>query len=185
MKLRTLIEAFAPTCTQEIGDRRLMLQAIDQFENVLTRENEILHFTASSWIVDCARTQVLMVYHNLYQSWSWTGGHADGCEDLLAVALREAREETSLSSVEPMMDAPFSLEVLSVPSHVRRGLYVSPHLHLNLTYLLTADSQAPIDCRPEENSAVKWFSLDEAVLASTERPMQAIYRKLNDRLHAL
>lgn len=185
MKLRTIVEAFAPACAQEIADQRLMLQAMDQFENVLTRDNEILHFTASSWIVDPARTRTLMVYHNLYQSWSWTGGHADGCEDLLAVALREAREETSLLHVEPLADTPFSLEVLTVPSHVRRNKYVSAHLHLNLTYLLSANPADFIHCCPDENSAVKWFSLDEAVAASSEPPMQTIYRKLNARLRAL
>lgn len=185
MKLRTVVEAFAPACTQEIADRRLMLQAMDQFEDVLTRDNEILHFTASSWIVDPAHTRTLMVYHNLYQSWSWTGGHADGCEDLLTVALREAREETSLSRVEPLTEAPFSLEVLTVPSHVRRSKYVSAHLHLNLTYLLTANPADFTRCCPDENSAVKWFTLDEAVAASSEPPMQTIYRKLNARLRTL
>ena len=55
------------------------------------------HMTASSWIVNEDYTKVLMIYHNIYNSWAWTGGHADGDEDLLHVAVKEAREETGLS----------------------------------------------------------------------------------------
>ena len=44
--------------------------------------------TASAWVLSPDRRQVVMVYHNLYHSWSWTGGHADGDRDLLAVAMR-------------------------------------------------------------------------------------------------
>ena len=160
----------------------MMLRYLDQFDDVLLRTNETVHFTASAWIADVSRTQVLMVYHNIYQSWSWTGGHADGDPDLMAVALREAREETGLQRVEPLQDTPVSLEILPVRAHYRRGLYVVPHLHMNLTYLLTADAPEPIHIHPEENSAVQWFALDDAVAASTEPDMRMIYQKLNCRL---
>ena len=81
----------------------------------------------------------LMVYHELYRAWSWTGGHADGDPDLLAVAEKEAMEETGLPTVRPIVPELFSLELLSVAAHVKRGRHVSAHLHLNLTYLLEAD----------------------------------------------
>ena len=29
--------------------------------------------TASAWVVNPGRTKVLMVYHNIYKSWSWLG----------------------------------------------------------------------------------------------------------------
>lgn len=54
------------------------------------------HFSASVWTVNKERTKTLMVYHNIYNSWSWIGGHADGEEDLCAVAMRELTEETGL-----------------------------------------------------------------------------------------
>ena len=58
-----------------------------------TRENQIAHFTTSIWTVNKERTKTLMVYHNLYDSWSWIGGHADGMEDLCAVAMKELQED--------------------------------------------------------------------------------------------
>ena len=60
-----------------------------------TRENPVCHFTASAWIVNPACTHALMVYHNIYHSWSWTGGHNDGNPDFQSVARREAVEETA------------------------------------------------------------------------------------------
>ena len=97
--LREVIEAYRPDCAQEVSDRALMLKAMDRYDDLLGRENPVMHFTASSWIVSPARDRVLMVYHQLYRSWSWTGGHADGEEDLRAVAVKEAMEETGLTEV--------------------------------------------------------------------------------------
>ena len=129
-RLRAQIEAFCPYNEQETADRLQMLQDIDTFPVLLTRDNATAHFTASCWIVNPDRTKVLMAYHNLYQSWAWLGGHADGEEDLLAVALREANEESGIRAVPVSRDI-FSLEILHVAPHVKRGKFVCAHLHLN------------------------------------------------------
>ncbi len=182
MPITNILNAYTPDCEQECQDKRLMLHCLRSFGDLLYRTNEMAHFTASAWIVNPARTHVLMAYHNIYKSWSWTGGHADGDADLLAVALREAREETSIQKIRPVDDAPLSIEILPVPPHVRRGKFVSAHLHLNLTYLLEADDRQEIHSKPDENSAVGWFPLDEAVAASTEEDMKVVYRKLNGKV---
>ena len=182
MTLREIIESFQPSCEQERGDKRMMLKYLDQFPDVLTRENETCHFTGSSWIVNADRSRALMLYHNIYNSWAWSGGHADGEADMLSVALREAREETGIRQVRPVSEQLYSLEILTVDAHVKRGKYVVPHLHLNLTYLLEADDQQEIHSKPDENSAGRWFPLHDAPEASSEPEMRVIYRKLNDKL---
>lgn len=185
MKLRDTIERYVPCCEQEAQDRRMMIRYMDIFDDTLSRENETAHFTASAWVVNPGRDRLLMVYHNIYNSWSWTGGHADGEEDLLDVALREVREETGLSDVKAVSSEVFSLEILTVNAHFKRGKYVVPHLHLNLTYLIEADETQLLKIKPDENSGVKWFAPEEAVAASVEPDMQVIYRKLNEKLFAL
>ena len=115
----------------------------------------------------------------------WLGGHADGDHDLLAVALREAQEESGLSTVRAVSPELFSVEILTVDGHEKRGHYVPSHLHLNVTYLLEADPALPIRCKPDENSRVGWFGLDEAVAASSEPWFrERIYSKLNAKLCA-
>ena len=183
--LRTQLEQYLPCNAQEASDRQRMLQALDTFDDCFSRENPFGHFTASAWIVNPARDRVLMIYHNIYDAWSWTGGHADGERDLLSVACREAMEETGLTQVNPLSDGIFSLEVLGVNGHTKRGQYISSHVHWNVTYLLEADDTAAIRQNPDENRDVAWFPLDAAVSASSEPWMRSIYQKLNEKLHSV
>ena len=90
------LEAYRPWNDQEERDRAELLRRLRSGEALYTRDNAAGHLTASAWVVSPDRTQVLMAYHNLYDSWSWLGGHADGDRDLLAVSMREVREETGL-----------------------------------------------------------------------------------------
>ena len=185
MSLREIIEKYIPCCEQEQEDKRMMLGYIDANPDILLRSNETAHFSASAWVVNPAHTKVLMIYHNIYNSWSWPGGHADGEEDLLSVALREVQEETGIEDVRPAAEELYSLEILTVNAHFKRGKYVVPHLHLNLTYLLEADDRQALHSKPDENSAVRWFPLEEAVAASSEPDMQVVYAKLNEKLRSM
>ena len=128
------IENYAPFNEQEEKDKALILGWIRNNENAFSRENTVAHITASAWVVNKDRSKVLMVYHNIYNSWSWLGGHADGETDLLSVAIREVKEEAGISNVRPVSEEIFSLESLTVDGHVKKGNYVSSHLHLNITY---------------------------------------------------
>ncbi len=174
---------YKPWNEQEERDQKVILQYIDLFDNILLRENEFAHITGSSWIVNQDRTKVLMIYHNIYDSWAWTGGHADGEADLLSVALREAKEETGITNIKPVLKDIYSLEILCVNGHVKEGKYVSSHLHLNITYLLEADDKESIRIKADENSGVKWADINKSSKLSGEVWMQGIYDKLNDKLN--
>ena len=178
-KLIEKIENYKPFNEQEEKDKPLILDWIRNNENAFTRENTIAHITASAWVVNKDRSKVLMVYHNIYNSWSWLGGHADGETDLLSVALREVREEAGISNVHPVSEEIFSLEALTVDGHIKKGKYVSSHLHLNITYLVEADSDEALFVKPDENSGVAWFTPEEALKKSTKPWFVAnVYSKL-------
>lgn len=184
--LKKQIESYIPYNEQEEKDKQTMLRYIDIFDDVLTRQNEFGHFTASSWVVNKERTKVLMIYHNIYQSWAWTGGHADGESDLLNVVLREVKEETGIEHVKPVMEDIFSLEIVCVNGHVKRGKYVSSHVHLNVTYLLEADEKEALIIKEDENSGVKWVDIDKVIEMSNEEWIKnKIYLKLNEKLKRL
>ena len=107
--LENALRRYHPWNEQEEADRTVMLRLLQQ-PDIFLRQNQTAHFTASSWIVDAGRQRTLMAYHRIYNAWAWTGGHADGETDLLAVALREAAEETGVHAraVSPEI---FSLEI--------------------------------------------------------------------------
>ena len=186
IRLTEQIQDYCPWNEQEAADKEVILRFLAENEDAFERENRIAHMTASAWVVNRERTKVLMVYHKIYDSWSWTGGHADGETDLLAVALREVREETGVKNVAAVSEELFSLEVLTVDGHEKRGKYVSSHLHLNVTYLLEADEGDLLTICEDENKGVAWFSLEDALKASSEPWfVRRIYSKLNEKLKQL
>ena len=183
MTVRDAIAAYEPWNEQEARDQTVILAFLDRYPDAFLRSNLTAHMTASAWVVNPRRDKVLMVYHRLYDSWSWTGGHADGETDLLAVALREVREETGVQKLQPVSPEIYSLEVLTVDGHEKHGAYVPSHLHMNVTYLLEADESEDLRICEAENSGVRWFGLEEALAASTEPWfVERIYQKLNAKL---
>lgn len=185
LALREAISAFEPFNEQEATDKRVILHALDTDPDCFERTAQA-HMACSIWVVDPSFTQTLLVYHNIYDSWSWIGGHADGEYDLAAVALRELREETGVAHARLLpcgAGGIYSLEVLTVDGHEKRGLYVSSHLHLNVTYLAVADPAEPVRIKPDENSGVRWVPLEDSVRLSTEPWIcNRIYRKLIGKL---
>ena len=145
-----------------------MLNYIKDFDDVLTRQNQYGHFTSSAIVLNKERTKILMVYHKIYNSWAWVGGHSDGDSDFLYVAMKEAKEETGIKNVAPIFKNIYSLELINVNGHEKRGKYVGSHVHLNVTYLLEADENEEIHIKEDENSGVKWIPINKVLEASSE-----------------
>lgn len=183
LKLKEQIKNYIPYNKQEENDKKIILSYMNQFDNLLTRENEIAHFTASAWTVNKEKTKVLMIYHKIYNSWAWTGGHADGETNLLNTAIRELEEETGVKHINILNDNIFSLETICVNGHTKRGIYVSSHLHFNISYLLEADEKDELKIKEDENSGVKWIEIKDIDKYVTEEWMKSnIYNKLVDKI---
>lgn len=174
------IKEYQPYNIQEKQDQIVMLEYIEQFDNILTRDNHYGHFSSSPWIVNKDYTKVLMIYHNIYDSWGWCGGHADGDENLLYVALKEGKEETGVS-LTPITRKILAIDILPVPPHVKKGCFVSSHVHLNVTYLCVADEAAPLHIKIDENSGVRWVPIDEVQTLVSEKDMKVVYAKLIEK----
>lgn len=170
---------------QEIKDINQIIKAEEIFGNILTRDNEFCHLCASSFVINKAHTKVLCIFHNIYKSWGWVGGHADGDDDMLYVARKETKEETSLEHFELLKNTPISVEILPVKGHVKKGKYVSGHLHLNTTYLFEADENDSIHILADENSNIGWLTFDELIGQCDEPYMIPIYEKIVSRIKNL
>lgn len=177
------IENFKPFNEQEEKDKAEILRYISSESDVLVRDNKNAHITVSAWILDETHDYVLMAYHNIYKSWAWLGGHADGNSNLKEVILKEIEEESGLTNIKFLSDDIFSLEILPVSGHEKKGEYVSSHLHLNITYLFASNKQEQIRIKEDENSNIGWIEASKIDQYSTETWfVERVYGKLLDKL---
>lgn len=102
--------------------------------------------------------------------------------DLLLVAIREVKEETGVKNIHPVMEDIISLDIIPVLGHIKKGKYVSPHLHISAAYLFEADENEPLVVKPDENSGVKWIPLEEINNYSNESHMKKIYQKICQKI---
>lgn len=154
------IRAYAPMNEQEARDQTTMLDFIARYpSDVLLRENRIAHITSSGFVVNEQYTHALLINHDIMGKWAWPGGHADGDEDLLGVALREVFEETGVEAA-PLVSGIASLDILPVGPHYKNGAFVNAHLHLSVAYVLAASDEAPLRALPGENTGARWFPLN-------------------------
>ena len=105
-------------------------------------------------------------------------------EDFLSVAVREVEEETGLK-VKVLDENIFSIQSLPVKCHIKRGKYVSAHLHLDVVYIMEADDKIPLVYREDESKGVKWIPFEEATnekMCDFIRPIhKKLIRKLNTK----
>lgn len=168
---------YIPKNEQESRDLKLIIDFINHNDDALNRDNLAAHITSSAFVVNQNFDKVLFVYHKIYQSWSWVGGHNDDDPDLLYVAIKEAKEETGLTNVSPYSTDIFTVDVIYVPNHIKHGVYISDHLHLNASFLLIADESEKLTVKPDENEDVKWFDIDEVFKHISEPRMVPVYQK--------
>ena len=181
MNLKEKIENYIPYDEQEERDKEQYLNFIDKFDDVLTRNNVFGHFSASAFIVNKERTKMLVVYHIINDGWIYPGGHADGEENLLFVAVREVEEETGLKA-KVLNEEIYSIQSAPVKGHIKKGKYVSAHLHLDVVYLMEADDKIPLVYRDDESKGVKWVSFEEATDETMCDFIRPIHKKLIKKL---
>lgn len=179
------LAAYVPQDAQEQVDYEEICKAaeIDGVQ-ILHRSRTAGHVTCSGFVMNPALDAVLMVYHNIYDSFAWTGGHADGSTDFLWTAVREAKEETGIRKPFPLSGAILSLDVLPVKAHVKNGAEVSAHVHYNVTYGLIADPRETLSVKPDENQAVQWIPVEQLAQVCREPHMLPVYEKVIARMRA-
>ena len=181
--MKKLLETIATYCPQDEGEhavQQAMLRQLRQCPGTILGRDDLAHMTASAFVINRDASRILLLYHNQMDCWAWPGGHADGCPDLLQVALRETWEETGVQAA-PVCDGPISLDIFPVAPHEKRGRQVPRHLHLSLAYLLQADDTALLRQCPAENRAVAWQTPDFLTSAHFSPEDLNLYQKLLDR----
>ena len=181
MDLRQKIENYIPFNEQEEKDKEQFLKFIDTFDDVLTRDNIFGHFSASAFVVNKERNKMVVVYHIINDGWIYPGGHADGQDVFLSVAVRAVVEDTGLK-VKVLDENIYSIQSAPVKGHIKRGKYVSAHLHLDVLYIMEADDKIPLVYREDESKGVKWIHFEEADNDTMCDFIRPVHKKLIKKL---
>ena len=184
--LKLQIENYIPFDEQEEADKKSMLELL-KLDNCLLRDNIFAHFSASAFVVNEDFSKALVVNHNILGGLIYPGGHADGEADLYSVALREVEEETGLV-VEPVFENEiFAIHAAPILGHVKRGKFVSAHIHYDVVYLMKANSKDNDKLRiaEAENSEVKWIDLDETYGDKAVPSLKFAQEKIVKKLRSL
>lgn len=186
MKMTELLEFvknYKACNEEEEEERESFLQFLRAFEDrAYLRENLVGHLSSSVFVLNKERTKVLLIYHNMFKTWTWVGGHADGDKNLLRVALKETREETGLKNIRVIGEKPIDLNVMVVHNHYKRGKFVPRHLHYNVVYIFEADENEETHIKPDENSGVKWVDIDELCNYCTNEFHKAYYERIMKKI---
>jgi 8-oxo-dGTP pyrophosphatase MutT (NUDIX family) len=130
------------------------------------------HLTGSAWIVSPDRTRTLLTHHHKLDKWLQLGGHADGDGDLLAVALREAREESGLTRLRVV-----SAEIFDFDRHLIPARKTDPeHHHYDLRFMIEADPMEPLVIS-NESKDLAWVDLTRVTALNPEESMARMVRK--------
>lgn len=181
MNLRQEIENYIPFNEQEKKDKEQFLRFIDTFDDVLTRDNIFGHFSASAFLVNKKRNKMVVVYHIINDGWIYPGGHADGDDNLLSVAVREVEEETGLKA-KILDENIYAIQSAPVKGHIKSGKYVSSHIHFDVLYLMEDDDRIPLKYKENESKGVKWISFEEADDKTMCDFIRPIHKKIIEKL---
>ncbi len=138
----------------------------------LRRECVPGHLTGSAWIVSPDRRRTLLTHHHKLDKWLQLGGHAEGDGDLLAVALREAREESGLTNVRAV-----SAEIFDMDRHWIPARKAEPgHYHYDLRFMIEADPAEPLVISSESKD-LAWVEVAKVTSLNPEESMARMVRK--------
>lgn len=164
------IGRFAAISERDISNAIAVSNFVRHHEDAFERNSNTGHITASAFILNANRTSVLLTHHAKLNCWLQVGGHCDGERDPKAVALKEAREETGLSSLIFLSDDVFDIDIHEIPSNAKDQV----HLHFDIRYLMGADEEEILQITSESKD-LRWIPLS-ALEKYTDKPSVLIIK---------
>jgi len=166
------IAALTPFDEAESSHQRSILSFIERHHDFYKRTRVTGHITGSAWIINPARSHALLLHHKKLDRWLQPGGHIEHEPDVLATALREAREETGITNLRVISDGIFDIDIHTIPANRNEA----EHQHYDIRYLLEAASDA-IPAVSDESTDVRWFTLQEIAAINDDASIQRMILK--------
>ncbi|MEM1406355.1 MAG: NUDIX hydrolase [Bacteroidota bacterium] len=156
LPLLAQLDSYAPIDTEEIAFKKDMISFIAKNEHCFERTLTSGHITGSAWVVNYSFSKALLTHHSKLDRWLQLGGHADGNTDIIAVASKEAQEESGLKSLELMSELIFDIDIHSIPARKSEPT----HLHYDVRFLFQADENEMLHVSSESKS-LKWIPFEQ------------------------
>ncbi len=164
--LLQLLDDYSARFPEEAAKVERLREFVLSNSHCFDRELAEGHLTGSAWLVDLSGSKVLLTHHKKLKFWIQLGGHADGCFDILAVSLSEAKEESGISAINVVSDKIFDIDIHTIPAYKN----VPEHFHYDITFALqVADSEEYIVS--EESFDLAWVDINEVEKYSTSESM--------------
>jgi len=170
--LAFLLDRYEPTDLDEKISKQRMLVFMKEYENCFERSLAIGHFTSSAWLLNCDGTHVLLMHHAKLDKWLQLGGHCDGNSDVLAVAIKEAQEESGIENIVPVSENIFDIGVHEIPA---RG-NCPTHDHYDVRFLLQVVGDGSI-VQNRESKELRWFGKNLNELPNQDRSVVRMFEK--------
>lgn len=105
---------------------------VERNPDCFERSLEEGHVTGSALIIDRSGERTLLTHHRKLNLWLQPGGHADGSNDILTVAMQECWEETGLPDLQPVSEQIFDLDIHGIPARKSEPA----HFHFDIRFLV-------------------------------------------------
>jgi 8-oxo-dGTP pyrophosphatase MutT (NUDIX family) len=171
-KLSSLLHNYLPTASAELQFKADMLAFIQQYPNCFERTLEIGHITASAWILNKDKSAALLMHHAKLNRWFQLGGHCDGDADVLAVAIKEAQEESGIMGIVAVSSEIFDIDIHLIPANSRE----KEHYHYDVRFLLQVVSDEEV-VQNSESKELRWITADLAQLPTNSPSVVRMFEK--------
>jgi 8-oxo-dGTP pyrophosphatase MutT (NUDIX family) len=169
--LQKLLESYKPY-PEELEAKKRILRFVAMHEGCFERSLSIGHITASAWLLNKDKTKTLLMNHAKLNLWVQLGGHCDGNPDVLAVAIKEAQEESGIQNIVPVSNDIFDIDIHLISANKREA----EHYHYDIRFLLQVASDEVIVQNSESNE-LRWVSKDRNELPTNARSVVRMFDK--------
>lgn len=150
-----MLGEYAPVDGNEIIFKKQIIDFIRNNEIFLGTRNMAGHLTGSAWIVNYDRSRALLTHHKAINKWLQLGGHTEECENVKDASIREATEESGLTSLKFLSGNIFDIDIHRIPAKGEK----SEHYHYDIRFVFEADDKEEIKIS-HESIDVRWVELE-------------------------
>lgn len=172
-------QAAADQKNQAAVDQQEELQAKEDILNFVRNNPDCFerslkkgHITGSAWLVNQDNSKALLMHHAKLDLWVQLGGHCDGESDVLAVAIKEAQEESGINGIEAVSNEIFDIDVHKIPARKDEP----EHYHYDIRFLLRVNSDEDV-VQNRESKELRWISRNPKELPTDKRSVVRMFNK--------